>query len=210
MCSILKKKECMENDSKCFWVVGKGCQKIKTLSPKKESTPKKKPSPKPLKESKPVKIKKAKTPPKAKTPSPSPPKPKSSSIKPHETEPWRQGSYGYNKGDDNYWYAAAYSPTSASKCQGCGEKIQKGKLRIARHSVSPFGDNDLVKYYHADHAFNEFIKARCNSAQIKWEKLNGTKLMTDHDRQMVYNEIQLLASAWETKCKNYKPKPAKK
>ena len=193
-----------------FGLLGKDAKKLKNFHLKKNQLQRKSLHPKPLKEPKPVKIKKAKTPPKAKTPSPSPPKPKSSSIKPHETEPWRQGSYGYNKGDDNYWYAAAYSPTSASKCQGCGEKIQKGKLRIARHSVSPFGDNDLVKYYHADHAFNEFIKARCNSAQIKWEKLNGTKLMTDHDRQMVYNEIQLLASAWETKCKNYKPKPAKK
>ena len=115
MCSILKKKECMENDSKCFWVVGKGCQKIKTLSPKKESTPKKKSSPKEpklvkvpkVKEPKPVKVPKVKEPKlvkikKAKTPSPSPPKPKSSSIKPHETEPWRQGSYGYTLRQMNF------------------------------------------------------------------------------------------------------------
>ena len=97
-----------------------------------------------------------------------------------------------------------------SKCQSCQDKILKGELRLSRHQVSPFGDGDQIKNFHAEHAFEEFIKARCTSAPITWNKLNGTKSISDKDRELIYNEIKEFEKTWDNKCKNKNKKKEKK
>jgi hypothetical protein len=103
---------------------------------------------------------------------------------------------------DNFWYAVGYSPSNRATCHGCKQKIAKDELRIARHQNNPFGDNDMIKFFHADHAFAEFAKARCSSALIKWDTLGGSREITETDKLYVYERINQLSLLWAKKCKD--------
>ena len=178
-------------------------KKTKVIKKKKEA----------LKEPSPIPVK-APTPPKEPSPVPvkalTPPKEPSPFKIPSPKQTWAPGYYGYKEGDDNFWYAVSYAPNNMSKCQSCQDKILKGELRLSRHQVSPFGDGDQIKNFHAEHAFEEFIKARCTSAPITWNKLNGTKSISDKDRELIYNEIKEFEKTWDNKCKNKNKKKEKK
>lgn len=127
---------------------------------------------------------------------------------PIPSKQWKPGYYGYRMGDDNFWYEVGYSPSSRAKCHGCGEKIQKGELRFGRHQLSPFGDSDLIKYLHFEHAFTEFAKARCSSVPVTWDKLNGTQGLSDKDKMRVFEKIHDFGVFWARRCKDA-PKKAK-
>ena len=172
-------------------------KKTKVIKKKKEAL--KEPSPVPVKAPTP----KEPSPVPVKAPTPKEPSP----FKiPSPKQTWAPGFYGYKEGDDNFWYAVSYAPNNMSKCQSCQDKILKGELRLSRHQRSPFGDGDQIKNFHAEHAFEEFIKARCTSVPITWDKLNGTKSISDKDRELIYNEIKEFEKAWDNKCKNKKKK----
>jgi hypothetical protein len=119
---------------------------------------------------------------------------------PIPSKQWKHGYYGYRIGDDNFWYEVEYSPSSRAKCHGCGENIQKGELRFGRHQLSPFGDSDLIKYLHFEHAFKEFAKARCSSVPVSWDKLNGTQGLSDKDKMRVFEKIHDFGVFWARRC----------
>ena len=198
MCSRLKKQVCIA-DSNCSWVVGKGCSTIDVKS-------------KDAKVVKTVKASNASNASSASKSSSDSKKTKSisasksvksaeSSLKnaplPVPSSPWKHAHIGH----DNFWYEIGYSPSNRAKCHGCGQNIIKGKLRIGRHQANPFGDSPMIKYFHADHAFEEFAKSRCSSALIKWAKLEGTPAISDADKLRIYEKINQLGILWAKKCK---------
>ena len=237
MCSILRKKDCMESE-KCSWIVGKGCKsadhttppKAKPMTPmasKKKVVRAKKgvpimkvPTPPIVSKKKVVRAKKGVDPvvkvptppivskkkvvrakkgvdPVVKVPTPSPSK---VNVPPPPKHTWAHGHLHHNL-DDNFLYEVDYAPTNAAKCQGCKEKILKNSLRIGRHQVNPFGDGDLIKYYHAEHACDAILKSRCNSAPITWDKLNGTSKMTNVEKITLFQQIKEFQKKWDHKCK---------
>ncbi len=179
----------------------------KPASPKPKSSPKS-PLPSSPKLAKVASPKTSKS--SSKSPMPSSPKasPNPAHNLPIPSNQWKPGYYGYRMGDDNFWYEVGYSPSSRAKCHGCGEKIQKGELRFGRHQLSPFGDSDLIKYLHFEHAFTEFAKARCSSVPVSWDKLNGTQGLSDKDKMRVFEKIHDFGVFWARRCKDA-PKKAK-
>jgi len=106
---------------------------------------------------------------------------------------------------DNFLYQINYASTSRATCRFCKKKINKGELRVTRFDENnPFGDGDLIHHFHADHAFDAFIKSRCSSAPIIWEKLNGTKNVLPKDLEYIYHKIKEFNVKWENKCKTNK------
>ena len=107
--------------------------------------------------------------------------------------------------DENFLYEINYAPSNRSTCKHCKTKIDKAALRVTRYDIrNPFGDGDLVYNYHPQCSFNAFINSRCVSAPITWERLNGTKNVSQEDRKYMYNKIKEFGSDWEKKCKNKK------
>ena len=204
MCSRLKKQLCIV-DSKCSWVVGQGCNTIdvktkdakvvkaekvvKVTDSKKATVASASKKATVLSASKKTTVASA-----SKKSSKSSPK---NAPLPVPSSPWKHAHIGH----DNFWYEIGYSPSNRAKCHGCSQNIIKGKLRIGRHQANPFGDSPMIKYFHADHAFEEFAKSRCNSALIKWAKLEGTPAISDADKLRIYEKINQLGILWAKKCK---------
>ena len=107
--------------------------------------------------------------------------------------------------DENFLYEINYAPSIRSTCKHCKTRIDKDTLRVTRYDIrNPFGDGDLVYNYHPECSFKAFINSRCVSAPITWERLNGTKNVSNEDRKYMYNKIKEFGSEWEKKCKNKK------
>ena len=106
----------------------------------------------------------------------------------------------YKDGVDNFVYTVEHAPSGRATCLFCKEKIEKGELRIARHQDNAFGDGSMAKYFHVDHAFKAFLKARCKSTHITWDKLGNTRILSDEEKQMLYAKIQAFRKQIEAKC----------
>ena len=107
--------------------------------------------------------------------------------------------------DENFLYEINYASSNRSTCKYCKTRIDKDTLRVTRYDTrNPFGDGYLVHNYHPECSFKAFINSRCASAPITWERLNGTKNVSQEDRKYMYNKIKEFGSEWEKKCKNKK------
>jgi hypothetical protein len=106
----------------------------------------------------------------------------------------------YKEGVDNFVYSVEHAPSGRATCLFCKEKIEKGELRLARHQDNAFGDGSMAKYFHVDHAFKAFLKARCKSTHITWDKLGNTRILSDAEKQMLYSKIQTFKKQIEAKC----------
>lgn len=106
----------------------------------------------------------------------------------------------YKDGVDNFIYTVEHAPSGRATCLFCKEKIEKGELRIARHQDNAFGDGSMAKYFHVDHAFKAFLKARCKSTHITWDKLGNTRILSDEEKQMLYAKIQAFRKQIDAKC----------
>ena len=89
-----------------------------------------------------------------------------------------------------------YSFNCQAGCKKCKQKIEKGEIRIAKITASPFSDDgEMKQYYHPACIFETFKKARATTKVIEdpsdlegWQEVEEAdkqailKLMKDNER----------------------------
>ena len=92
-------------------------------------------------------------------------------------------------------------------CKKCKEKIEKGEIRIAKITKSPFSDDGEMKiYYHPKCIFDVFKKARSTTKIIEDPTdLEGWQDVEQKDREMILNLIKEMNRASNSSSSPSKP-----
>lgn len=89
-------------------------------------------------------------------------------------------------------FACDYARLGTSSCKKCKQKLDKGSLRLAKLSPSPFSeDGDMKMYYHPKCLFETFLRARATTKVIEEpDDVEGFQDLNDSDKDLINDLIK--------------------
>lgn len=89
-------------------------------------------------------------------------------------------------------FACDYARLGTSSCKKCKQKLDKGSLRLAKVSPSPFSeDGDMKMYYHPKCLFETFLRVRATTKVIEeLDDVEGFQDLNDSDKDLINDLIK--------------------